>query len=193
MPDPGPPLKVGLIDSGVNATPGVTIAAHKDFTGSNTVADKLGHGTTIAGILGNNRIALLNARVFDRRFVTSPRLIAAAVNWLAAQNVRLINMSFGLADDRKILREACQQALACGIVLVAATPAQGQPVYPAAWPSIIRATGDARCQPGQIAWLHSRQADFGGHPGTPEQPIRGASSGCAWVSRGPCRVTGRPA
>jgi hypothetical protein len=65
-------------------------------------------------------------------------------------------------------------------VLVAASPARGEPVYPAAYPGVVRATGDARCAPGEHSWLASAHADFGAHGSA--GAVRGASAGCAHVS-----------
>lgn len=131
--------------------------------------------TAIAGL------EICAAQVFDKKLSCSPRQVAEAVHWLIDQEVRLINMSFGLREDRPVLRLACEAAVAAGICLVAASPARGDPVYPAAYPGVVRATGDARCQEGEIAWLDSAQADFAGYPGNPQSVFVGASAGCAAV------------
>jgi subtilisin family serine protease len=131
--------------------------------------------TAIAGL------EICAAQVFDQKLSCSPRQVAEAVHWLIDQEVRLINMSFGLREDRPVLRLACEAAVAAGICLVAASPARGDPVYPAAYPGVVRATGDARCQEGEIACLDTAQADFGGYPGNPQSVFVGASAGCAAV------------
>jgi hypothetical protein len=153
------------------------------FCGTSTSGEHSQHGTRIAELFKDAIVPLeiCAAQVFDQRLSCSPGQVAEAIHWLIEQDVRLINMSFGLRADRPVLREACAAALAAGICLVAASPAQGDPVYPAAYPGVLRATGDARCHPGQIAWLDSAQADFGGYPGNRETGFVGASAGCAAV------------
>ena len=88
-------------------------------------------------------------------------------------------MSFGLRQDRNILREACALASDKQILLLASSPARGEPVFPASYRGVIRVTGDARCQPGQYAFLNSRQADFGTHVRSLDGKLAGASFACA--------------
>ncbi|MNP55255.1 hypothetical protein D3C76_1498830 [compost metagenome] len=87
-------------------------------------------------------------------------------------------MSLGLRNDRPVLREACVVAQTAGVLLCASSPAQGEPVYPASYPGVIRITGDARCAPGQWSWLNSPQADFGAHVAA-ASGMAGSSVGCA--------------
>lgn len=112
----------------------------------------------------------------------TPSQIADAILWLISMKVDIINMSFGLRNNLSILREACEQALDKKILLVSAAPFQGEPVYPSNYKNIIRATGDARCKQGEVSWLHSEQADFGGYSGKPHLGPAGASIGCASVT-----------
>lgn len=104
-------------------------------------------------------------------------------------NVDVINMSFGLRNDRSVLRESCEQAIIHKITIVAApSPLQGDPVYPSNYNGIIRATGDARCNQGQVSWLNSSQADFGGFSGKPYSGPAGASIGCASVTSAVAKI-----
>jgi hypothetical protein len=90
-----------------------------------------------------------------------------------------------LGADRTVLRDAVSRAVEKGLLLVAALPARGQPVFPAAYPGVIAATGDARCAPGELS--HLDLLLFGGcaRLGVEDQSSRtgGASIGAAWVSR----------
>ena len=85
-------------------------------------------------------IRLANAQVFHDALQTSTACIAAALDWLCEQHVAVVNMSFGLQHDRRVLRQACAQALTKGTILVAASPARGVAVYPAAYPGVLRVT-----------------------------------------------------
>ncbi len=175
-------IKVGIIDSGLPRE-SVTHFPGKDFTDSNSLIDQLGHGTAVSAPFKDTPcITLVNARVFDQRLVCSSNQIIRALNWLTDQQVHLINMSFGLTTHSPLLEQACQRAQDQGILLVAASPAQGQAVFPAAYDGVVRATGDARCRVDEVSWLNSTQADFGGYPGNPRKGPAGASIGCAFVS-----------
>lgn len=176
-------VRIGLIDSGPCSDSKLPVAAYRDFTGGAS-QDLLGHGTAIATILANShhRVQLLVARVFEQRPVCPVERVVQALEWLKDEQVDIINMSFGLRESRKELRLACERAARDGILLVAASPARGAPVYPAALGCVIRATGDARCATGELSLLRSTLADFGGcvrHPGV---TVAGASIGCASVT-----------
>jgi hypothetical protein len=175
-------LRVGIIDSDISHS-SLPLRAVKKFCATSTSGEQALHGARIAELFNDANVALeiCAAQVFDQRLSCSPGQVAEAIHWLIEQDVRLINMSFGLRADRSVLRQACAAALDAGICLVAASPAQGDPVYPAAYPGVLRATGDARCHPEQIVWLDSAQADFGGYPGDRGTGFVGASAGCAAV------------
>ena len=186
-------VKLGLVDSGVAGHQ--TEYVHKSCGFKAEVAgvvqpDPLGHGTATCEVICHHvpDIALYNAQVFEERGVTTAATVAAAIDWLRQEKVDLINLSLGLAFDRSVLRDACSRAVLAGIILIAASPAQGAAVYPSAYDGVIRATGDARCAVGEISFLDSPQADFGGCPRGINMPkdqpprIGGASMGTARIS-----------
>ena len=114
--------------------------------------------------------------------MTTPEQIVAAIDWLIAQKVSVINMSFGLRNNRDILNAACQRALAKGIFLVAASPARGESVFPGSYHGVLRATGDARCNVDEFSWLNSSQADYGACVKSSINEVTGASVGAAYMS-----------
>jgi len=186
---------VGLIDSGIGGAAAAHVTAHRSFTlaaagyvttgGDSDTADPAGHGSALADILlcRGDAAALYDARVFDSRMRCSAAQLAAALDWLrASHEVRLVNLSVGLRRDRPVLRRASEEAVAAGMLLVASAPARGEPVFPAAYPGVIAATGDARCAPGEISHLDSPQADFGAHVRAFAPRVAGASVGCAHVT-----------
>ena len=185
-------LKVGIIDSGLPASHHYHVLAARDFPltanvhGTNKLdrtLDQLGHGSAVTKIINSRRNAhIVCARVFHDKLTCTPSQIAEALRWMISLDVNIINMSFGLRTDRSVLKEACQQALNKNILLVAAAPSQGEAVYPSNYNGVIKATGDARCQPNEIAWLNDQQADFAGFSGIPYQGPAGASIGCASVT-----------
>ena len=179
--------RVGLIDS-CGAWRGAADAAAFASEGTRVecvspVPDPTGHGSRIAGLLTEDGapVELLLAQVFLNVRPASPAAVAASVDWAVSRGVHLIHLSLGLAADRAVLRAAVARAIDSGIVVVAAMPARGEPVYPAAYPSVIGGTGDARCGPGEISVLGPRL--FGGCAETARGRRGGASVGAAWVSK----------
>ncbi len=183
-------ILVGLLDSGIKDLPPESVEAQLRFVlqDSGEVGqlpagpDALGHGTELARILRFHepRTRIVNAQIFTGSFATSAVTAAAGLCWLIDRKARLINMSFGLKEDRVVLRDACATALQSGAVLLAAAVARGAAVYPAAYPGVIRITGDARCAPGEMSALGTAQADFGAHVrAIPNQDDRNGTAGGA--------------
>ena len=180
---------VGLLDSGLD--PGLECAVigscrfGADDSGAvvdlPTLPDPTGHGSTVARIILAQAPAarILNAQVFSRPGATSPAIIARGLDWLVERNATLVNMSFGLRHDRRILRQACQRAIARGIILLAATPARGPRIYPSFYQGVIRVTGDARCGRHEISHLATGQADYGACPGGPDSPTGRKAGGAS--------------
>jgi hypothetical protein len=151
--------RVGLIDS-CGSWPGAIDAAAFVVDGERverraTAADPSGHGTRIAQLFaaGDAAFELLLGQVFLDAGPASGAAVAAAVDWAIAGRADLIHMSLGLAADRAVLAASVARAVESGCIIVASTPARGTEVYPAAYPQVIRATGDARCAPGELSCL----------------------------------------
>jgi hypothetical protein len=184
-------VRVALLDSGVDDHAATQVLAAAAFlaapdgrvAATGAVADMLGHGNALAAIVRSEApgAELLVAQLFTEKLACTPLQVASALDWAVSRGAQLVNMSFGLSHDRPVLSEACARAVARDVVLVAAAPARGDPVFPAAYPGVIRATGDARCRPGEISWLDSEQADFGGCVQSSVSAVSGASVGCARV------------
>ncbi|MEX5344259.1 S8 family serine peptidase [Pseudomonas sp. I2] len=180
---------IGMIDSGCSPGQALALRAARRFWLDDGVLregpalpDQLGHGSAVLGCLQTQAgdMPVLLAQVFGQQWSTSALQVAAALLWLVEQGASVINLSLGLHQDRPVLRQACDEALATGALLCASSPARGGPVYPASYPGVLRITGDARCAPGQWSWLGSAQADVGGYVGG--RGLAGASLACAAVS-----------
>lgn len=179
--------RVGLIDScGIHPK----AAAAAAFASSGACVEQLqpapdptGHGSRIAALLADDGapIELLLGQVFLSAMPASAASVAAALDWAVACGARLVHLSLGLAADRSVLRAAVARAVDAGVLVVASMPARGAPVYPAAYPSVIQGTGDARCAPGEISVLGPRL--FGGCARPAGGARGGASTGAASVSK----------
>lgn len=182
----------GAIDAAAFASDMAPLAAvAPQVERRSTVADPSGHGSRIARLLtaGEAEFELLLGQVFLDARPTSGAAVAAAIDWAVAGRANLIHMSLGLEADRAVLAAAIGSAIGAGCIIVAAMPARGVPVYPASYPGVIRATGDARCAPGELSCL--APGFFGGCPrfvadraaGSGVGAGGGASVGAAWVTR----------
>lgn len=181
------PVRVGVVDSGwpLALRDRVDAAISLVDEGGDT-QDRIGHGTrtlqAMARLAPAARFAV--AQVFGPALRTDGATVARAVDWLADQGVALINLSLGVRQDHAPLRAACERAQARGILLIASSPARGEPVFPAAYPGVLRVMGDARCAPGQHSALLLPHADFGACvlPPDGDRTHAGASLGCAHLS-----------
>jgi subtilisin family serine protease len=177
------PLNVGIVDSGAAPSVRRKLFAETRFLvrpdGSIAHAaagdDALGHGAEIARIILDfaPTSSLVCAQAFSDRFVADAALVAQSIHWCLEQRVRIINLSFGLHSDIEVLRHACRRAAASGVLLVAAFPARGDPVYPAAYPDVVAVSGDARCdgsswsviEPDRLIGASTASADGKSHGG----------------------------
>ncbi len=154
----------------------------------------MGHGTRVSQVIRDARcpVDLIIGQVLDQRGITTPAALAAAIVWALEEGADLIHMSLGLRADRPVLAMAVDRAIKAGCIVVASAPARGEGTFPARYPHVIRATGDARCHPDEISALNSVQADFGGCPrripsgeesDTVSRHQGGASLGAAHLTR----------
>lgn len=199
-------FRVALLDSGFDDP---APAARRIFVEGD---GKLDHGRALAAAIRDAapEAALLDGRIFGDSLATRVSAVAAAIRWAVGEGAKIINLSLGLRDDREDLRNAVAEAVAAGVLVVAAAPARGGPVYPAGYPGVIRATGDARCGVDDLSWINDAAADFGASPAPlPAFPrVAGASMAAARVAgalaalasdnadpvaalRDRCRFTGR--
>lgn len=133
----GAGIKIGIIDSGIDfAHPDLAAnyAGGWDFVqGDDMPQDGLGHGTFIAGIIGAiddgqgvvgvaPEASLYAYRVLDRVFnAGSWDLVIAALDRAIVDGMDVVNMSFGsVLDPGRAVLDACERAVAAGILLVAA-------------------------------------------------------------------------
>lgn len=193
---------IGLLDTGLSGPlAGGTRLSHRFWLdGDGHVAngparpDLMGHGTALAELIhtGAPSISIVNAQVFGAEGTSSPAAIAAGLHWLIDNGVRIVNMSFGLREDRRILAQACRSAVQAGLLLVTAVPAMGAMVFPAAYPGTVRVTGDGRCHAGDVSLIDDGRVHFGADPhltGGPASPWR--RSAVAGASVATARITAR--
>ncbi|OPX55119.1 Subtilase family protein [Oceanospirillum multiglobuliferum] len=181
-------IKVGVVDSGFSPAQqalvqdsAAFIIADGQLWQSEADWDQLGHGSHVISTIYASapEARFYVAQVFHDRLSTTAVQVAAAIDWLVEQNVDVINLSLGLRSDQDSLKSAVARAIKQGIVLCAASPAKGDPVYPAAYFGVFRMTGDARCTAQQWSYLETAYADFGAEVKSADGQQAGSSMGCA--------------
>jgi hypothetical protein len=141
------------------------------------------HAAAVAQAIlaGAPEARFLSLPVFGQRLVTDAGSLAAALR--AAAEAEIVHCSLGLPRPDELVGAAVAALTDGGRALVAAAPARGRPVWPAAYPGVASAQGDARCGPGDWSFLDLPGALFGacprleGHPG-----IAGASIAAAHLT-----------
>ncbi|MBV1900281.1 MAG: S8 family serine peptidase [Kordiimonadaceae bacterium] len=146
METEGAGIHVGMIDTGIKQD-------HKLFTKVNIEQKNWGrgmditprdHGTAVASILalgGHQKIFV--ADVFSGvASYADAEAIVIALDWLAGQNVGVINISLA-GPPNDLLEFAVSRLIKKGHILVAAVGNQGSdgpPLYPASYPGVIGVT-----------------------------------------------------
>ncbi|GJM02466.1 MAG: hypothetical protein DHS20C08_09670 [Rhodomicrobium sp.] len=150
-------VKIGIIDSGVDGShPALEGAIAGQFDGlSQAPLNDVSHGTAIALLAGGAVEPFLGAapeaeiyaaRAFDKtekgETLNSVRAILRSLDWLVAQDVDVINMSFA-GPENTLLSKALKAVMKSDVILVAAAGNNGAKApfaYPAAVPGVIAVT-----------------------------------------------------
>ena len=139
-PSAAMPLRVGLIDGGVNpADPALARARIDDHGCSKATVSR--HGTAVAARLVDGDPDTLYAADLwcgDKVGGATSNLVDALA-WMARERVPVINISL-VGPDNPVLAHAVQAMIARGHVLVAAVGNDGPaapPLFPASYPGVI--------------------------------------------------------
>lgn len=150
-------VRISILDSGINYLHedlnGKVVKSYNAIDEGQPISDVAGHGTAIAGIIAANdnrkgiigvfpNVELYDVKVLDDEGKGGVESIVKGIYWSIEENVDIINLSFGLQSDNKMLREAVEEALSAGIILVAAagnTYSLGTD-YPAAYEGVYSIT-----------------------------------------------------
>ncbi|MEP6504870.1 MAG: S8 family serine peptidase [Betaproteobacteria bacterium] len=142
-------LRVGLIDSGVDARHPAFARATVQRHGCDDGAHPAAHGTAVASLMigedGSFRSALPGATLYaadvycDAPTGGSVEAIARELAWLARMQVAVVNVSL-VGPPNLVLQRVVAQAVARGMLVVAAVGNDGPaapPLYPASWPGVV--------------------------------------------------------
>ena len=145
----GASLRVGLIDSGVDARHPAFANAVVQRHGCDDGAHPAAHGTAVASLMigqaGPFHSALPRATLYagdaycDAATGGSVEAIARELAWLAREQVAVVNISL-VGPANQILQRLIERAVAQGLLIVAAVGNDGPaapPLYPASWPGVV--------------------------------------------------------
>ncbi|MGZ0151800.1 S8 family serine peptidase [Kribbella sp. WER1] len=146
---------VAVLDTGVDAghpdLAGHLLPGYNTFNTALAPNDGDGHGTAVTGIIAagtGNSIGIAGVawnakvrpvKVLDDNGEGSDANVINGINWAVKNGARVINMSLGGEGDNPVLHTAIQNAVANGVVLVAAAGNTGTsaPQYPAAYDEVL--------------------------------------------------------
>ena len=136
-----------------------------------SITDTLGHGTQMAYIAsglvkpygsasGNmSYMPIIPIRAFDDNGYTTDLNIMNSINFALANNAKVMSLSWGTETRSDFMEKAFEYANEQGLVIVASAGNNptGNPVYPAAYPSVI---GVGALGPHGKTWENSNYGNF---------------------------------
>lgn len=146
---------VAVLDTGVDAghpdLAGHLLPGYNTFNTALAPNDGDGHGTAVTGVIAagtGNSIGIAGVawnakvrpvKVLDDNGEGSDANVINGINWAVKNGARVINMSLAGDGDNPVLHTAIQNAVAKGVVLVAAAGNTGAsaPQYPAAYDEVL--------------------------------------------------------
>lgn len=139
--DPGHPDLAGHLLPGYNLFN--TALPPTDGDGHGTavtgiIAAGTGNGIGIAGVAWNAKVRPV--KVLDDNGNGSDGKLIMGINWAVKNGARVINMSLGSGQSNAILHDVIKNAVAAGVVIVAAAGNDGTSEfdqYPAAYPEVL--------------------------------------------------------
>lgn len=136
-----------------------------------SISDSLGHGTQMALIAAgvvkpygvrtesDTSTPVLPIRVFDDNGYTSSFTIMSSIDFALQNGARVMSLSWGSETRSDFLESALNYARSKGLLILASAGNEptGEPVYPAAYPSVI---GVGALGPDGKSWEQSNYGDF---------------------------------
>lgn len=151
----GDGIVVAVLDTGISVTKDVDPSrmhpSKRNFTDSKTTDDWVGHGTHCAGSIGQwtdngygaaglaKNATLMNVKVLSDEGYGYNHWIAAGIDYAVEQGAEVISMSLGGSQSSDVINRAIDDAIAHGVVVVAASgnDGRGRVGFPAGYDPVI--------------------------------------------------------
>ncbi len=131
----------------------------------------------------NQDVLVLSFPVFVDKLSTHRQIVVESLITAMRSDANILHCSFGFPDEDPDTARAFNDAVKHFRCVVASSPSRGNTVYPASYPGVLKASGDARANGRQFSWLNTATVDFAASPRAPEGfDIAGASIGAARIS-----------
>ena len=165
----GEGVKIGVLDSGVNSVPALAgkLLPGRNYieaTATDDTADNYGHGTLVAALIaGSNENGFLGAapgaqivplKITDGKMLSTSAVCRAIYGGVDDFGCSVLNLSLGLFNDSKALRDAVDHAAEKGVVVVTAVGNNGteSSLYPAEYENTV---GVGAVDKDGIVYYHS--------------------------------------
>ena len=166
-------VRIAVVDSGIDVKhpdlTGKIVGTYNADNGGSTITDDVGHGTFVAGVAAaetdnNTGVAgagydtsLLGVKIAGSDGELSLDDEIAGINWSVHHGADIINLSLGGPEYSTAEKNAVENAIAHGVLVVAAAGNESDTVkqYPAAYPGVIAV--------GAVNTSTHRRATFSSH------------------------------
>ncbi len=204
----GSDFRIAVLDTGISLDDlqkAQVVSAFNAVDPDLPAVDDLGHGTRMALLASgaavpigislepHTRYPIVAVKAFDDDGYVSAFDFARSIDFAAAQQARVLSLSWGSATDSRFLKDALDYVDKLGMVIVAAAGNEptGKAVYPAAYDTVI---GVGALSPTGKRW---KSSNFGKHvalfapgfvgfdrdgDGTADEAYAGTSVSTAFVS-----------
>lgn len=166
-------VPIAVLDTGLQPGTGLdefVIARYDAVNPDQPLDDGLGHGTQMAYIAAGaitpygveaeeSPGAIIPIRAHDDQGVTTNFTLMRAVDFALENGAKVMSLSWGTDKQSEFLEKTLEYADSQGLILVAAAGNEptGEPVYPAAYPSVI---GVGALTPDGKSWERSNYGSF---------------------------------
>ncbi len=164
---------VAVLDTGLMetyASQGYIQGSFDAVDPDSSISDHVGHGTQMA-LIASGQVSpmgvasgefsnpVLSVKAFDDNGFTSTTTLMASIEYALENQAKVLSLSWGSETDSAFLEAAVNYAASKGLVVVAAAgnSPTGDPVYPAAYESVIAVSA---LGPDGKAWEMSNYGDF---------------------------------
>ncbi len=165
---------IAVMDSGLNmeyGLDGVVLTSLDALAPDQSIQDEIGHGTHM-GLIASGLIDPIGAgadddpanpiipvKLFDDKGWSSNAHVMRGVDFALDSGARILSLSWKTQQHSEFLQEALEHARAQGAIIIAAAGNEptGEPVYPAAYPSV---TAVGALDPNGETWERSNYGDF---------------------------------